>query len=338
MVVGHDQGQWLPLALASLRAQTFRNFEVIAVDSGSADESARILGLESTATWPGRYVHLGTPDNVGLSRGRNLGAHEARGTYLLFVDADDELAPTFLQKTVAALESDPGASFAFTDVELLGAYRGYLTKRPFTLPELLQSNRIVVTTLMRRELYVELDGFDPANFGYCEDWDFWIRALKAGHRGVHVPEPLFRYRRRFGSLVDYTERMQVAIRVYLTVKDADLHPPMVVASAHRFLEGLPDGWLRWPPMSRAADFRSVYERHRGNVFAGLGYLRALLSEGDYDTSRLVLDEMTDLAGSAARARLEAEINCGQASRAAGANGLNAGTAVLVSLPSSGLRH
>ena len=318
VLVGHDQGPWLTLALRSVRAQTFRDYEIIAVDSGSHDDSLAILERESVGPWPGRYVHFGTPDNVGLSRGRNLGAQEARGEFLLFVDADDELAPTFLEKTVGALEADPGASFAFTDVELLGAYRGFLAKRPFDLPELLHSNRIVVTTLMKRSLYVELGGFDPANFGYCEDWDFWIRALKAGHRGVHVAEPLFRYRRRFGSLVDYTGRMDQAIRAHLTVKHAELHAAHVVDSARRFLSALPDDWLAWPPMSKPSEFRSVYARHRGNVFVGLGYVRALLNEDDCEGAQEVLDELSALHGTPAGAKLQAEIDCVRTSKGSGA--------------------
>jgi hypothetical protein len=332
VLVGHNQGEWLPLALRSFRAQTLQDFEVIAVDSGSSDGSRSSIARASEEPWPHRYVHMGTPDNIGLSRGRNLGAREACGEYLLFVDADDELAPTFLEKTVAALERDRHASFAFTDVELLGAYRGYLTKRSFTLPELLHSNRIVVTTLMKRSLYVELDGFDIDNFGYCEDWDFWIRALKAGHHGVHVAEPLFRYRRRFGSLVDYTGRMEQPIRAYLTVKHAELHREPVVESARRLLARLPDGWLRWPPMSASSEFGAVYERHRGNCFVGLGYLRALLTEGDCATSQRVLDEMNDLGGSETRTRLQAEIDATRATRDAGSRG--AGAAIVDSLPAA----
>ena len=89
-------------AVESLRSQTLTNFEVVVVDNGSTD--ATISRVRSMSDERLRIVSL--PENVGPSAARNAGAALARGTYLGFLDSDDEVEPEWAASLVATFD-DP---------------------------------------------------------------------------------------------------------------------------------------------------------------------------------------------------------------------------------------
>ena len=111
--------------LDSLVAQTFSDFEVIIIDDGSTDESARIAA--SFASSDARFRLIGQP-NKGLSEARNTGLKIMRGDYVMFIDSDDCVAPNFLE-TYAMLAV---GALVFTTLALIqcrGDLSAYL--RPF---------------------------------------------------------------------------------------------------------------------------------------------------------------------------------------------------------------
>lgn len=91
----------LERCLNSLYDQTLRDFEIIAVDDGSSDNSWDILQRESQRA---PVLRIQRKHNGGASTARNLGQDFASGGYITFVDADDKVAPDFLQVLVATLE------------------------------------------------------------------------------------------------------------------------------------------------------------------------------------------------------------------------------------------
>lgn len=97
----YNVSRYLRRCLDSIARQTFRDFEVIAVDDGSTDDSGRQLD-EYEATFPLRRIHQA---NQGLSGARNTAMAAAAGDYLLMVDSDDCIHPRLLELTVGAMES-----------------------------------------------------------------------------------------------------------------------------------------------------------------------------------------------------------------------------------------
>ena len=85
----YNQGACLEEAVDSVLAQTFQDFEILVVNDGSTDEATiRMLGkYERPKT---RVIHT---DNQGLAMARNNGIREARGAYILPLDADDKIGP-----------------------------------------------------------------------------------------------------------------------------------------------------------------------------------------------------------------------------------------------------
>src|SRR5262245_12965477 len=106
-----DAGRDLEQAARTGSAQTFTAPELVIVDDRSPDPTPLAV-LETVAHEPGVSLHR-TP-NGGPSRARNLAIERARGAYLLPLDADDWLEPTFLEKTVPLLDAAPAVGVGHT--------------------------------------------------------------------------------------------------------------------------------------------------------------------------------------------------------------------------------
>lgn len=192
------QAEYLPFAVASVLAQTYRSWEIVVVNDGSPDDTSAVV-REIVRKQPGRRIRLLEQENAGVVAARNAGIAVARGELILPLDADDGIDPTFLEKTVGALDADPGAAIAFTDVGLFGAQSEEWKMGPFDLEHLRTRNRACCTSLYRRALWEALGGYNPnMGVGY-EDWDFWIGAAVRGARAVHVQETLLFYRMKASS-------------------------------------------------------------------------------------------------------------------------------------------
>jgi glycosyltransferase involved in cell wall biosynthesis len=100
-------------AIDSVRAQTFADFEIVAVDDGSADASIEVLRRHGDA------VKVLRQERRGPSAARNRGVANSTGEYLGFLDADDWWKPEFLAKMVAALERDRECVMAYCDLQLV---------------------------------------------------------------------------------------------------------------------------------------------------------------------------------------------------------------------------
>lgn len=187
-----NAGSRLEQALDSVAAQTYGDREVVIVDDGSTDSTtARVL--DDAARRPGITVHR-TP-NRGPALARNLAIERSRGAYILPLDADDYLGPRYLELTVPVLDAEPDLGVIYTWVGLVGAHDGVWRPGAFVLPDLLSCNTIHVTALFRRELWVDVGGYDARFAEANEDWDLWLGAAARGWKGRCVPEVLCYYRR-----------------------------------------------------------------------------------------------------------------------------------------------
>jgi glycosyltransferase involved in cell wall biosynthesis len=233
----YNTGEYLAEALASVRRQTWRNFEVVIVDDGSTD--ARTLAiLEAAAHEPEVTVHR-TP-NRGPALARNFAIEQARGAYILPLDSDDWLAPEFLARTVPLLDADPKLGVAYTWVGLVGGHHGVWKTGGFTLLELLSRCTIHVSSLYRRELWADVGGYDPTFVESCEDWDLWLGAAKRGWTGRGVPEVLVYYRRSATSreLGSRAPGVSTRLMTSLVTKHRDVYTAHVEAAMAGMYERL----------------------------------------------------------------------------------------------------
>lgn len=200
-------------ALASVEAQTVRDFEVVVVDDASRDGTPRILASEYAGR-PGFRVLLNQA-NSGPAAGRNRATAEARGTWLAYLDGDDVWLPWRLETQLALADRHPGIALWCAGVRQFAspaeaeAVRGVLEGvrgagqvpkfSALTLREFAWHNPVATSTVLVRRDAVEAAGGFDAGFRGPEDYDLWMR-LAARHTLARIEEPLSLYRLVTGSL------------------------------------------------------------------------------------------------------------------------------------------
>jgi GT2 family glycosyltransferase len=179
-----DAAATLGVQLEALARQDYDgDWEVVVADNGSRDGSRELAG-SFAARLPGlRVVDAGA--RPGAAHARNAGARAARGERLLFVDADDEVAPGWVRALAAALERAPLVASRFELRKLNPAWMGARLAHPqehglnpYTYPPFLPHAGGSGLGVSRR-LFDSLEGFDES-YSQLEDTDFCWRAQLAG--------------------------------------------------------------------------------------------------------------------------------------------------------------
>ena len=180
--------------IESIQAQTFRDFEVIAIDDGSSDTGPQVL-----ASFGSAITVLRQP-NRGPSAARNYGVRESSGEYLAFLDADDRWRPTMLERMVAALDTHPDASMAYCDVAVIDSEgRPLMTAlagegRAPTVDDMLDRLRpIMPSGVVMRRAALDAAGGWPEQLTSFEDVFLWLLMREQGEF-VHVEEVLAEWR------------------------------------------------------------------------------------------------------------------------------------------------
>ena len=194
----YNKGPYVSKAIESVLEQTFRDFELIVIDDGSADDSfqqAKVV-LDST-TVKYQLVHQ---ENAGVSTARNNGVAVSLGEYICFLDADDWWAPSFLEKMDELISNFPDAGIYGTNyyyvkngrqkICVTSASTGYINYcQVYSAGMVMPLTSITVA--INSMVFNEFGGFKP-NLKLGEDFDLWIRiALKK--KVAFLNEPLAFY-------------------------------------------------------------------------------------------------------------------------------------------------
>lgn len=183
----------LAACLASVKAQTYGNWEHVLVDDGSSDP--RVRDLTSAAVRDPRVKLLRHDTNRGIVAASNTALEAARGEFVAMLDHDDVMAPRALARLVDALRDDPDASFAYSDNDVLrrdGRVADPFYKPDFS-PERLRNHNYVLHCVMAPIARVrDAGGFRPG-FDGAQDHDLLLRLSEQGP-AVHVPEVLYHWR------------------------------------------------------------------------------------------------------------------------------------------------
>jgi len=194
-------------AISSALWQTYRDFEVVVVEDGSRDATGSIAG-----SFP-EPVRVVRQENAGVAAARNRGVAEAQGELIAFCDADDVLLPQHLEALVAVHERRGGIVTSNCYWLFPGGIHPARTryKGRFPAPErqrhaILEQNFVSTMSLFPKGLVDEIGSFDT-ELRVAEDWDFWLRAIYAGHRVALQPRPLALYRWGSSGLAADSARM-----------------------------------------------------------------------------------------------------------------------------------
>jgi len=211
----YNAERFLRQSLESVLRQSWTDFELLIIDDGSTDGSARIAGEYADS---GR-VRIISTENHGVARALQRGVVEARGDFVARMDADDIAVRDRLRWQVEVLEEKPsvGVVFGFvTEIDHEGrVLPNGRSSRSYSDNEvqwcLLWKNVIPHPTVMFRRALVSDGGYDPV-FNKCEDFELWNRLARVT-RFECIPRPLVQYRIHAGS-VTRTNRPDQHLEVY----------------------------------------------------------------------------------------------------------------------------
>lgn len=212
----YNSQRYLPAAVESILDQTFRDFELIAVDDGSRDSSLAIL-REYEAKDP--RVRIISRPNTGIVGALNDGLEAATGELIARMDADDISLPHRFEKQAAFLQSNPYHVLVGSQVMLMDPDGADLcpkrdteyTHERIDWAHLNHRWPLVHPTVMMRRSAVESVGRYRAKYQWLEDLDLFLRMAEAG-RLESLPDVLLRYRLHMASVCATREADQDAIR------------------------------------------------------------------------------------------------------------------------------
>lgn len=189
----YNAAPYIGEALESIVASTYRPIEVVVVDDGSTDDSlskAQTFAREHTEV---RVLHQ---PNAGVSAARNHAIRQAKGEWIVPVDADDRIGATYIEHAVAAISED--VRVVGCRAEFFGDKQGEWHLPDYS-PELLaRKNMIHVSSLFRKADWERVRGFCEDNI-YREDWDFWLSMMELGGTYIRLDEIGLFYRVVAGS-------------------------------------------------------------------------------------------------------------------------------------------
>ena len=207
----YNGAQSLPAAVESVLAQTLSNLELLIVDDGSVDDTARVA--ERFAARDPRVQLLRQPTNRGQAAARNLALETARGVWIAPVDADDEILPDRLRLLAEVGEREHADLIAdgilFQGVRLPGTPAELMTwRRNGHDVELLSAEALInsdipargrcslgyLKPLMRRRFLNECNLRYAEDLRFAEDFHLYARALFCGARFILYPESHYVFR------------------------------------------------------------------------------------------------------------------------------------------------
>lgn len=285
----YNGARFLDLAIDSVLAQDFTEFEFIVLDDGSSDASPTII--RELAARDARIVPI-LRENRGLIASLNEMIEKARAPIIARMDADDICQPTRFTEQVAFLEAHPDYGVVGTWSEDIGEHGEKLHRtgpdHPVTHEELLSfipvnGPLICHPAAMYRREVVRSVGSYHAAFRHCEDLDLWLRLAGVTKLG-NIPRRLLRYR-RYGEQVSSrhaTEQQYGAAVAHLAWRERAAGRP----DPTQTLESLPPVEALDELFAREGVSREV----RSQVAHKLLYSRHALGDGGF---ALILEHVRD---------------------------------------------
>jgi GT2 family glycosyltransferase len=289
IIINYNGTNYLNNAVASMKRQTFRNFELIILDNQSSDGSAQSVDL---AGLPDSRVILEN-ENHGFARGNNIAVSHASGEWLVLMNPDTVAEPDWLERLMAAQARYPHVATFASCQHVLDAPNtldgvgdaylvfGFPWRGGFGHPLRDKPGEGEVFSpcgagaMMRRSTFLAHGGFDERFFMYCEDVDLGFRLRLAGEQCIFVPDAVIhhagsgisgRYSERtvyYGTrnrVWSYVKNMPLSLLIFTLPGHLAISAYLLVGASLRgrggpTWRGMRDGFAQAGKMRRSPEFR-----------------------------------------------------------------------------------
>ena len=278
VVTAYNESRYLGEALRSLLGQDLPDFECIVVDDGSTDLTIDVAA--GYAAVDGRFRVFQHEGNAGLPAARNTGLSHTRAPWVTFLDGDDFLWPGALSRRLEAVQDTPNCAGAYCDWRAVPQDGGPRT-RP-TAPRSLhratfpaaqwETPFIASAPVLRTEVVRALGGFSEG-LGSAEDFEFYLRLLRAGYWVGYASYVGIGYRQVPGSMIRARPALHAEIvRTVVDSLEAEIGPDAIPGAIAPYTRPL-----------------SYYVRESAVLRRQLRFLALALLTGDADQTRRMLN-------------------------------------------------
>ncbi|MBS1917322.1 MAG: glycosyltransferase [Bacteroidetes bacterium] len=217
----YNMGDYIEQTLRSIYDSEYTKLEVIIVNDGSDEHHTKKINQFQSKY----HFKLISQQNQGLAKTRNAGASHANGEFLAFIDADDKIHPAFYKKAIELLQEKENVFFIGSWVQYFQDSKNIWPSFTPEPPYLLYYNMVCGGGLVyRTSAFLQYGQNDPLLEYGLEDWESVISLVENGCRGVVLPEPLYLYRIRKGSMARMFTREKILYSIkYITSKHLSIY-------------------------------------------------------------------------------------------------------------------
>jgi glycosyltransferase len=180
VIASYNVESSIHISLSSIEKQTFKDWECIVVDALSQDKTLEVV--RTFQDRDARYRYISESDN-GVYDAYNKGWKLAKGEWVIYLGADDEILPDSLS---AVFASDHSSSVIYGNI-ILKTYRGLLYRKPSPYPDSLRKNMCFFhqSVIMRKRVLQEMEGFS-LSYKISSDYDLLLRSYLSGKSFEYV--------------------------------------------------------------------------------------------------------------------------------------------------------
>ncbi|MBR4650518.1 MAG: glycosyltransferase [Prevotella sp.] len=216
----YNSAQWVAETIQSVLSQTIEDWECIIVNDGSTDNSLEIIKSYAEKDNRIRYIDK---KNEGVAIARNTAIASAQGEYILPLDADDLIAPTYVEKALKYFEEHPSTKLVYCEADFFGTREEHWELPEYNYQDFIYYNCIFCSAIYRREDFLKTKGYNSSNRNNLEDWDFLLNFLKEDDIVHRIPETLFFYRIHGDSRTKRDDDSLAKSRLFLILNHAHIY-------------------------------------------------------------------------------------------------------------------
>ncbi|MBP3821315.1 glycosyltransferase family 2 protein [bacterium] len=188
----YNKGKYVKDAIESALHQTYQNIEIVCVNDASTDDSGEIL-KEFSKKYEIKLIE--NENNMGVVYSRNCAIEASSGDYILPLDADDTIEPSYVEKAAEILNSRPDIGVVYCQYRYFGKSNRKIILPNVTKEYLLYSSCISSCSMFRRTDFLSIGGYKGFMKNGCEDWELWLNFYENEFKFYLINEYLLNYRK-----------------------------------------------------------------------------------------------------------------------------------------------